>query len=104
MEKDEKQKKIKIIVPFRFYMTRNRKFQKNGKKIQKIPLWLHFKAIQAGKGREREKIKIIVPFRFYTTRNRKFQKNSKKIKKIRKYHYGFISKQNRVEKAKKERK
>ena len=33
-------------VPFRSYPTRNRKFQKNSRKIQKIkkiPLWLHFK-------------------------------------------------------------
>ena len=42
-----------------------------------MPLWLHFKAIQAGKGREREKINIIVPFCSDTTRNRKFQKNKK---------------------------
>ena len=28
--------KIKIIVPFRFYTMRNRKFQKNSKKIQNI--------------------------------------------------------------------
>ena len=53
---------------------------------------------------EREKIKIIGPFRSYTTRNRKFQKNSKKIQKFKKYHYGFISSQNRLEKAEKERK
>ena len=32
-------------------------------------------------------------------RNRKFQKNSKKIQKIKKYHYGVISSQNRLEKA-----
>ena len=34
-------------VPFRSYPTRNRKFQKNSRKIQKfkkIPLWLHFKS------------------------------------------------------------
>ena len=37
-------------------------------------------------------------------RNRKFQKNSKKIQKIKKYHYGFILSQNRLEKAEKERK
>ena len=61
-------------------------------------------ATQVGKGREREKIKIILPLRSYPTRNRKFQKNSKKILKIRKYHYGFLSSQNRLEKAKKERK
>ena len=53
---------------------------------------------------EREKIKIIGPFRSYTTRNRKFQKHSKKIQKFKKYHYGFLSSQNRFEKAEKERK
>ena len=34
------------FVLFRSYPTRNRKFQKNSKKIQKtkkIPFWLHFK-------------------------------------------------------------
>ena len=45
-----------------------------------------------------------VPFRSYTTRNRKFEKNGKKIKKIKKYHYGFISKQYRQGKAEKDRK
>ena len=40
------------------------------------------------------KIKIIVPFRSYPTHNRKFQKNNDKIKK---YHYEFISSQNRLE-------
>ena len=43
-------------------------------------------------------------FRFYPTRNRKFQKNSKKIQKIKKYHYGFILSQNRLEKAEKDEK
>jgi len=52
-----------------------------------------------GKGRERGKIKIFVPFRFYPTRIRKFQKNSKKIQKNEKYHYGFISIQNKLEKT-----
>ena len=59
---------------------------------------------QVGKGRERERIKIIVLFRSYPTRNRKFQKNSKEILKIRNYHYGFLSSQNWLEKAEKERK
>ena len=36
--------------------------------------------------------------------NRKFQKNRKKIRKIKKHLYGFISSQNRLEKAEKERK
>ena len=31
--------KIKIVVPFRSYPTRNRKFQKNSKKIQKIKIY-----------------------------------------------------------------
>ena len=38
------------------------------------------------------------------TRNRKFQKNSKKIKEIKNHHYGFFSSQNKLGKAKKERK
>ena len=70
-------------VPFRSYPTRNRKFQKNSKNIQKIekkPLWLHFKPKQVGKGLEREKIKIIVPFRSYPTSKRKFKINRKKLK------------------------
>ena len=44
-----------------------------------------------------------ISFRFYPTRNKKFQKINKKIQKIRKYHYGFISSQNRLENAEKER-
>ena len=64
-----------------------------------------FQPKQVGKCREREKIKIIGPFRSYTTRNRKFPKNSKKIPKVKKKkplwpHF----KQNRFEKAEKERK
>ena len=47
-----------------------------------------------------------VSFRFVPTR--RTIENSKKIaiifKKIQKYHYGFISRQNRLEKAEKERK
>ena len=54
-----------------------------------------------GKGCERVKIKIVVPFRPHPTRNRKFQKNSQKIQKIKKYHYGFISSHNRLEKDEK---
>ena len=50
------------------------------------------------------KIKIIVPFRSNPSHNRKLKKNSKKIQKIKKYHDGFISSQNRLEKTEKERK
>ena len=36
-------------------------------------------------------------------RNRKFQKNNKKIQKIKKYHYEFISSQDKLEKDETER-
>ena len=49
-----------------------------------------------------EKIRIIIPFCSNPTHKRKLQKNSKKIQKIKKYYYGFISSQNRLEKAVKE--
>ena len=68
-----------------------------------MALWHPFKPKKVGKGRERVKIKIIVPLRSYPKRNRKFQRNSKKIKKTKIYHYAFISSQNRLENAKKER-
>ena len=53
--------------------------------------------------RKREN-KTIASFRPYPYRNRKFQKNNKKIQKIKKFLCGFISSQNRMEKAGKERK
>ena len=80
-----------------------KKKQKNSK-IYKIPSLLHFKPKQVGKGRERENTKIIVLFRSNTTQNRKFKKNSKKIQIFKKYHYGFISIQNRLENDEKEKK
>ena len=42
-----------------------------------------------------------VPFRSYPKRNRKYRNNSKKIKK---YYYGIISSQNRLENDEKDRK
>ena len=45
-----------------------------------------------------------IPFHSYRTRNRNFQKNGKKIQKIKKYQYGFILVQNRLEEAEKNRK
>ena len=44
------------------------KNQQENSKYEKIPLWLHFKPKQVGKGCERERIKIIVSFRSITTR------------------------------------
>ena len=63
-----------------------------------------FQAKIGWKTPERENIKSIIPFRSYPTRNRKFQKNNKKLRKAKKYHYGFISSENRLEKDEKERK
>ena len=48
--KRARKKKVNIVVMFRSYPTRNRKFQKNSKKIQKITLWLHFKLPQVEGG------------------------------------------------------
>ena len=45
-----------------------------------------------------------VPFRSYPTLNRKFQNNQPKIQKVKRYHYGLISSQNRLEKDEKLRK
>ena len=80
--KCREREKIKIIVPFLSYPTRNRKFQKNSKKIKKVKKYNYgfiSSQIEVRKGGERNKIKIIGPFRSYKTRYRKFQKNSKKI-------------------------
>ena len=44
--KGREREKIQIIVSFRSYPMRNRKFQTNSKKIQKIrriPFWFHLK-------------------------------------------------------------
>ena len=51
-------------------------------------------------------IKIIVPFHSVPTRCviENSKKGAKKYKKIKKYHCGFISCQNRLEKAAKDRK
>ena len=40
--KGRQKEKIKIIVPLRSYPMRNRKLQRNSKKIKKILLWHHF--------------------------------------------------------------
>ena len=79
-----KRKNKKKIVPMSSYPTSNREFQKNSKKS--------------------EKIKKIVPLSSYKTRNRKFKKKAKKLKKLKKHHNGIISSQNKLGKARKERK
>ena len=70
---------------------RNRKFQKNNKKIKKYRCGFISSQNTLQKGYESEKIKIILPFHSYPTRDSKFQKNRKKIQKIKRYHYGYFS-------------
>ena len=88
---------------FRFVPTQ--RVIENTKKIAKIfkklknPVMASFQAKIVWKRLKKREIKIIVSFRSYSTDNRKFQKNSKIIQKIQKYHYGFISSQNRLEKG-----
>ena len=55
--KGRQRKKVNIVVLFRSYPTRNRKFQKNSKKIEKIPLWHYFKPKQFGKGKRKRENK-----------------------------------------------
>ena len=64
-----------------------------------------FQAKTGWKMRRRKEYKNYrsVPFRSYPARNRKFKKSSKKIQRSKKYYYGFISSQNRLENADKER-
>ena len=57
-----------------------------------------FQASIGWKRMRKNEIKIIVPFRSNLTRNRKLKKNSKKIQENKKYHYVFVSSQNRFDK------
>ena len=103
--KRREREKIKIIVPFRSYKTRNRKFQKNSKKLKKLnnTIMASSQAKIGWKTQIKRKNKNChsVPFCSYPTRNRKFKKNRKKFQK---YHHVIISSQNRLENAEKERK
>ena len=67
-----------------------------------MPVWRHLKPEQVGKGKKKKENKYCqsVP----TRRGIENAKKKQKIKKIKKYHYGIISSQNSLEKAKKERK
>ena len=66
-----------------FNPTRNRKFQKNSKKIKKHHYGFFSSQNKLGKAKKGRKKKKIVPMSSDPTRNRKFQKNSKKIKEIK---------------------
>ena len=86
---------------------RNRKFQKNRKKFKKLKNTIT-NSFQAKIGWKRmgksENIKL--SFRFIPSRCviENSIKIRKKFKKIKKYHYGFISSQNRLENDEKVRK
>ena len=72
VQKGQEGEKIKIIVPLRFYPTRNRKFQKNSKKIKKLKKYYYGFSSSINrleKKEKKEKIKIIIMFRSNTTRN-----------------------------------
>ena len=104
MEKTKAERKQKLS--FRFVPTRHviQNFQKIKKKFRSLKntVMASFQVERGySKGREREEIKIIIPFRSCPTRNRKLQENSKIIEKIKKkkYYYGVISSQSRLEKA-----
>ena len=56
------------------------------------------------KRQRKSEIKIMLPFHSYPRRDRKFLKNGTKIQKVKKYHCILILSQNRLEKARKERK
>ena len=87
-------------VPFRSYPTRNWKFKNKSRKIGKLKYTTEasFQGKIGWKRPRKRKKKIIVPFRSNPTRNRKFKKNSKKIQRVKKYHYGFISSQKKLQK------
>ena len=61
-----------------------------------MPVGLHLKPEQVGKGRERKK--KILSFCFVPTQRviENFKKIAKKFKKIKKYHYGSISSHHRL--------
>ena len=86
-------RKKNFIVPIHSFLTRNRDFQKNNKKIKKHQYG--FFSSQNGTGEaENVRKKILVRIHSNPTRNMELQKNSKKIQKIKKHHYGFFSNQN----------
>ena len=89
--------KKNVIIPIHSNSTRNKEFQKNIKKSQKILKnhYGHFSRQNVMGQAENEIKKIIVPIHSNLTRNSEFQKNCKKYKKKKKKHYyGLLSGQN----------
>ena len=95
------------MVSFLSYPTRNRKFQKNSKKIQKIKKFLYgFISSQYRLEKTVKERKKKISFRFVLVQRvtENFKKIAKKLKKIKKCHYGDISSENRSEKFETNRK
>ena len=103
-EKERKQKLLFRFVPTRCLIENSKKVTTKFKKLKNTILNSFQAKIRLEKDeKERNKNYRSIPFRAYPIRNRKFQTNSYKIQKIKKYLCGFISCENRQEKAAKER-
>ena len=89
----------KIIVPIHSNLTRNREFQKNSKKIEKIKKHQYgFFSSQNGTGEvENERKRKFSSWTIPTGPERgNSRKIEKKLKKIIKRHWGFFSSQNKT--------
>ena len=94
-EKERKLKKSFLWIPIRPGIENSKEIAKKFKKLENTIIASFQAKITWEMPRNGENWNYrSVPFRSYPTRNRKFQKN---IKKIKKYHYGFISSQNRLD-------
>ena len=94
------------MVSFRSYPTRNRIFQKNSRKIQKIRKYRYgFISIQNMQENSEKETNSKLSFCFVPTRRviENSEKIAKKFKIKKKQHYKFISSQSRLEKDEKER-
>ena len=96
--------KIKIIFPFRSYPTGNRKFQNNSKKIKKLKNTItgSFQDKIGWRRPRKTENKSYRSVSFLSGTKQKIKK--KNSKKIKKYHYEFVSNQNKLENDEKERK
>ena len=104
MEKDEKERnKNYRSILLRTYPMHNRKFHKNIKKFKKKKEKKYdFGSFQAKIGRKWMRTMENKNYRFVSFLPNAEKKIPKKIKKSKKYHCGFISSKNRLEKTEKE--
>ena len=89
--KRRESEKIKIIVPFRSYTTRNRKFQKNSKKIRKTKQY-HYGLISSQNRLEKAEKEKKCKLSFCSVPTRRVIQNSKKIEKtLKKLNKTFMA-------------